>query len=534
MLIWFAIIQIFSLIGCQLHNEDLYPINSLTNPGDLFPFGGILPSSRIRHIVEVIHPYVFIYGGVSENNSLLDDLNIYDIRFQSWTGVISRLECCNQAEEIIERLGSDSKVPVSTLQTGFQGGIPPARADHGAAVLNNLLYMFGGMSSFGYMNDFFYFNVVELTWTTIRRVGASWPCRRAGHAMVSDSNNIVVFGGRSLLSDGSLFTLNDVWMYNAELNIWKTYPLKSSSMPLGRQYSACAIHYNNLWVFGGIDSVTGQTFNDLWSYDLILHQWTEQSPNSGSLYGFVPPPLHHASLLPSWDSPSLLIFGGISSGGSCGNTVCNPSNRSFYGQAYRYSFDVEVSSSTRLNNADSIFINNRQSTLIGDGSWSYARLISNEEWSAGGSGKYLKKYALEGLGYDRERGVMYEFGGVESSIKDQELLIASTSTSTSTSTHVSISSVISNEYHTPLPNTRTGEGEDIYESGGRLTKEYWDLSTGEQLRGNVDSPSVPDWWYEEFLDLDQRLNPTKIQFRKEFHEYSVQVEDVVLIKSQKP
>jgi hypothetical protein len=529
MLIWLGIIHIISVIDCQLLNEDLYPINSLTNPGDLFPFGGTLPSSRVRHIVEVIHPYVLIYGGVSENNTLLDDLNIYDIRFQSWTGVISRLECCNQAEEIIERLGSDSKAPVSTFQIGFQGGIPPARADHGAAVVNNLLYIFGGLSSFGYMNDFFHFDVVELTWTTIRRVGTSWPCRRAGHAMVSDGNHIVVFGGRSLLSDGSLVTLNDIWMYNVELKIWKTYTLQSSDMPLGRQYSASSIHYNHLWVFGGIDSVTGQTFNDLWSYDLILHQWTEQSANSGSLYGFVPPPLHHASLLPSSSSPSLLIFGGISSGGSCGNTVCNPSNRSFYGQVYRYSFDVDTTSSPRLNTADNIFINNRQSILVGAGSWSFARMSSNEEWSAGGSGKYLKKYALESLGYDRERGVMYEFGGVEYPMKEQELIPASTPTSS----HVSISSVISNEYNTPLPNTRTGEGADIYESGGRLTKAYWDLSTGEQLRGNVDCPSVADWWYEEFIVLNQRLNPTKVQFRMEFNEYTVQTEDIVLIKNQK-
>lgn len=517
---------------CQLQSpkrDGLYPVNSLTNPGDVFPFGGALPSPRIRHIVEVIHPYVLIHGGLSVNNTLLDDMNIYDLRSQSWSGVISRLECCNQAEEIVERLGSDSKVPVSTLKTGFQGGIPSARADHGAAVLNNLLYVFGGMSSLGYMNDFFHFDVVELRWTTIRGVTTSWPCRRAGHAMVSDSSNIVVFGGRSLLSDGSLITLNDIWIYNSELNRWKTYPLKSSSMPLGRQYSACTIHYNNLWVFGGIDSVTGVTFNDLWSYDLILHQWSEQSRNSGSLYGFVPPPLHHASLLPSPNSPSLLIFGGISSGGTCGNTVCNPSNRSFYGQAYRYSFDVEVTYSTRLISAESIFVNNRQSTFIGDGSWSYARLTSNDEWSAGGSGKYLKKYALESLGYDRERGVMFEFGGVESSIQEGKL----SPSSTPTTAHVSISSIISNEYHFPLPQTRTGEGDNIYESGGRLANELWDLSTGEHLRGNVDSPSVPDWWYEEFLDLNQRLNPSKIQFRKEFHEYSVQAEDVVLISSQK-
>jgi hypothetical protein len=523
-MLWVLRVLVLSQRGavCEANQDDLYPYNSLTDPGNIYPFGGSLPLPRIRHIVEVIDPFVVIYGGVSGDNILLDDLNIYDTRFQTWSGPISRLECCNQAEQVIERLGSDSTEPVSTFPLGFEGGIPSARADHGAAVVNNLLFTFGGISSFGYMNDFFHFDLMDLSWTSVQRVGNSWPCRRAGHAMVSDSENIYLFGGRTLLDDGSLVTLNDIWTFNLRLNTWTNSPLKSRALPLGRQYAACTIHYNHLWIFGGIDSPTGYTFNDLWSYDLILHQWTQRSSNSGSLYGFLPPPLHHAHLIPSPSSssspstPSLLIYGGLSSGGSCGNTICQPLNRSFYGQVYRFSFTVEDRTSSPLtNSAESIFINNRQPVVIseGGGSWSYARLSSNNEWGAGGNGKYLKKYALESIGYDRVRGLIYEYGGVEYSPA-----VESTSTQSQ-----------STNFNLPIAETRTGEGPDIYESGGRLTKEHWDLYTGEQLRGNVDSPSVPDWWYEEFLQLDQRMNPAKVNFRKEFHEYLTRLEDIVCI-----
>jgi hypothetical protein len=509
--------------ACQGDENQLYPYNSLTNPGDIYPFGGSLPTPRIRHIVEVIDPFVLIYGGISADNILLDDMNIYDTRFQTWSGPISRLECCNQAEQVIERLGSDSKQPVSTFPLGFEGGIPPARADHGAAVVNNLLFTFGGMSTFGYLNDFFHFNLTELTWTTISRGGSSWPSRRAGHALVSDSQNLYLFGGRTLLADNSLVTLNDLWTFNIQLNSWTNSPPKSTDTPLGRQYAACAIHYNHLWIFGGIDSPTGYTFNDLWSYDLILHQWNQRSSNSGSLYGFLPPPMHHAHLIPapssSWhpSTPSFLIFGGLSSGGSCGNTICLPLNRSFYGQVYRFSFTVnDITSSPLMNSVESIFIINRQPVMIGKGSWSYARLSSNNEWGVGGSGKYLKKYALESIGYDRVRGLVYEYGGVEYSPEVESESQSRSSASTN--------------FKLPIAETRTGEGPDIYESGGRLTKDYSDLSTGEQLRGNVDTPSVPDWWYEEFLELEQRLNPAKVNFRKEFHEYLTRLEDIVLVK----
>lgn len=517
---------IFCVVRCHLSNE-LYPPNSLTNPGDIYHFGGKLPTPRIRHIVEVVDPFVVVYGGLSENNTLLDDINIYDTRFQSWTGVVSRLECCNQAEEIIERLGSNIAGPVSSFSIGFQGGIPPARADHGASVVGGLLYVFGGLSSFGYMNDFFHFDVITLNWTTIRKIGKSWPCRRAGHAMISDDENIYIFGGRFLLADGKLATLNDVWIYDIQLKTWRNYPLQSTLTPLGRQYAATTIHYNQLWVFGGIDSPTGHTFSDLWSYDLKLHQWTQRTTNSGSASGFIPSPLHHAHLVASPSSPSLFLFGGISSGGNCGNKLCNPLSQSFYGQVYRYNFTVDVTSPPRFNTDDSIFVNKNQNVGIGDGSWSYARLSSNEEWGAGGSGKYLKKYALESIGYDRSRGLMYEFGGV-----DYPTELLSAPESTNSIAYFSISSIISNEYHFPIPETRTGEGIGIQDAGGILRKEYWDLYTGEQLRSNIDYPSVPDWWYDEFLTLDQALDSNKVQFRKEFHEYIVRVEDIVLIRNQ--
>lgn len=525
-LFWISFI-FFDLIACILQNK-LYPTNSLTNPGDIYHFGGKLPSSRIRHIVGVIDPFVLVHGGISENNTLLDDLNIYDTRYQSWTGVVSRLECCNQAEEIIERLGSDLSEPVSEFPVGFQRGIPPARADHGAAVVAGLLYIFGGLSTFGYMNDFFNFDVIKLTWNPIRKVGKSWPCRRAGHSMMSDDENIYIFGGRTLLSDGTLASLNDVWNYNIQLNTWRTYKLKSTISPLARQYSASAVHYNHLWIFGGIDSATGHTFSDLWSYDLKLHQWTQRTANSGSVSGFIPAPLHHAHLVPSPSTPSLFLFGGISSGGSCGNKVCKPLNRSFYGQVYRYKFTVDITSPPRSNTADSVFVNGNQEYLIGDGSWSYARLSSNEEWSAGGSGKYLKEYALESIGYDRSRGMIYEYGGVEYAQSISPLPENSPST-----TYFSISSIISNEYHYSIPETRTGEGENIRSAGGILRKDHWDIYTGEQLRSNVDYPSVPDWWYDEYLDVGQSLDPSKVRFRREFHEYTVRIEDIVLIMNQR-
>jgi hypothetical protein len=80
-------------VDLDLHtgmNDVLYPPNSLTNPGALYPFGGDLPSSRVHHSMALSDNYVIVYAGYNTDGSLLDDINMFDIRTQQWTGPILR------------------------------------------------------------------------------------------------------------------------------------------------------------------------------------------------------------------------------------------------------------------------------------------------------------------------------------------------------------------------------------------------------------------------------------------------------------
>ena len=180
---------------------------------------------------------------------------------------------------------------------------------------------------------------------------------------------------------------------------------------------------------------------------------------------------------------------------------------------------------------------------ISNGRWEYSRIQSNYEFDSGGSGKYLKKYGLEGIGYNRIKGTLYEFSGInyqEGSKNRPGNSIPNEGT----------------EYTLQLPNTKSGEGRNINDAGGRLLQKYWDLYTNEQLRENVDLPTVSTWWYNEFFELNQTILPTtpslpatssatatpssliyqeedQLIYRNELYEYTVNGMDIVLISREK-
>nr|XP_053635821.1 F-box only protein 42-like [Cherax quadricarinatus] len=80
-----------------------------------------------------------------------------------------------------------------------------------------------------------------------------------------------------------------------------TYP--SHIIPISRRYSHSACVFDSsMYVFGGCTS-TNTTFNDLWRFDLGLHEWTRLLTT-----GTYPSPKAYASMV-TWNN-CLVLFGG--------------------------------------------------------------------------------------------------------------------------------------------------------------------------------------------------------------------------------
>jgi hypothetical protein len=499
----------------SLSLNPLYPPNSLTNRGSIYEFGGILPTPRVRHTVDFLEPYVIVYGGVSPNETLLNDIHLFDVRFQAWSGPISRLECCNEAEQTVERLGSLNNDLVSSYRIGYHGGVPAARADHGAASFGTLFYIFGGESEYGLMNDFFQFDPIQLQWKAITGFRYSWPQRRAGHTMNAEDGKIVVFGGRSLIADNTIVSMNDAWIFVIDTLSWQ-YVRPIGETPCGRQYAASTIFSGHLWIFGGSDFVSSLFFNDMWSLDLSLHTWTRHSPNKGFLHGFLPPPLHHASLIPTYRTPGILVYGGIGSGGGCGGQGCGADTTAL-GQIYRFDITLNTWDTERVDYSQ--FIAPEDATFSSVGvmktEWQFAKISSDKSWDTGGSGKMTKRGALERIAVSKDRYLVFEFGGVEYIPADSEEL---TPVSSSSLWH-------SNNPPDRLP-PRSGQGSDLYDSGGNLVTDLWNTYTGEYLAQSVQIPVNHHWWYSNLLSA---VNSSAVVFRRVFREYTVDTSEIVLL-----
>ncbi|CAE7710745.1 unnamed protein product [Symbiodinium microadriaticum] len=515
-----AVAVIINIVEGQHSQNSLYPPNSLLNVGQLYNFGGTLPSSRIHHTAAYVEPYVLIYGGSSAEGDLLDDIHMYDIRMQKWTGAVTREECCNRVEEVVQRLGSTTDDHVSDLPIGFEGGLPAARAEHAVASSNGKMYMFGGVTAFGLMSDMFTFDPVTLRWVSITSVETSWPSRRAGHSLEASEGRLYLFGGRTDLYDGSPASLADVWVFDVARNTWTVSVDRRGSTPVGRQHAATTVYGKDLWIFGGMDYASELAYNDLWSFHLDTHKWTQFSSNSGNIHGFLPPPLHHAHLIPTYRDPGIMVYGGIGSGGSCGGAAC-AAHHTVIGQLYRFDITTEAWASVLENPSSRNTVPATERVVSGE--WQYARISSDVSDDTGGSSKLTKMVALERIAISSERFLVFEFGGVEFAVDN--------STVATVLPDSDIFPRANPMGDNPLATDRSTQGSHYYEAGGILHNDPWDLYTGEHTRENLEIPINTRWWH---LNTPQAVEEDDdISYVRQFRQYTIGGSDMVLLHTDR-
>jgi hypothetical protein len=334
-------------------NDNLYPQDALRNLGSLYPLAGKIPTSRVYHTVSCcLGEDVVVYGGYGSNGDILNDINIYDSRFQRLSGPLLQPECCNEAGQVIETLGTASQADIPSYygKKGFQGDLPLGRAEHGAAIVNsNTFYIHGGQTSlYALVGDLYSFTIDTLRWTRINAIGSQKPGARAGHCMsVVGGTRLIIFGGRGPVPGSAVgrssnpqytvstiytslygleknytsFTaptikaLNDVWEFDTLSKCWtqlstahrgtltgygaNNIATMPNVAPAGREHAAMTIVNERMYIFGGQDPVSGVIYSDLWVFDISAGTWQELIANSepsGISIVYVPP-LHSAHLI---------------------------------------------------------------------------------------------------------------------------------------------------------------------------------------------------------------------------------------------
>ena len=521
--------------GHSGESESHYPTNSLLNPGALYPLGGGLPPSRVHHSATYVNRYVIVFGGLSTAGTFLDDIHLFDTLSKTWSGPVLKKLCCNDDGSVIEALGADQETIhiLPSLKVGLEGDLPLARAEHTAVNIDDKMYIFGGLTADGFMNDMYVFDPIALRWSLVDYPLGPMPTRRAGHAATeSGSEQFVLFGGRTgntLNFTKDTRMMNDVWNFDRARQIWRHMRPTSAQAPSPRQYAAAVVMGGRLYIFGGIDGLSDVVFNDVWSFDLYSQTWSQLSPNSGSVQGYAPPPLYGSRLVPIVDfdgtaaTPAtglrrqgFLVYGGVGGGAACAGRRCKDLAVSI-GQVYKYEIiidDFPNNSSAKMLNSE--LASEVDNPVVYDdvksSGWRYARLAREDKNGEGGSdsayrGKRTKRYVLEAVALSLDRKIMYEFGGLEA--VDQELLDNGQTLGT-------------------VDGIRQSSAPVFMSGGGVIPEEPSDLESGERLRSSVDIPYNGVWHYKQsFVRTQPREEMDFIAFLNEFRTYRINPIDIV-------
>ncbi|KAF8499070.1 hypothetical protein F5888DRAFT_1611375 [Russula emetica] len=149
--------------------------------------GNEKPLPRSGHVSVTTGDRIIIFGGYGNPNTKFNDTWSFNISTRKWT----ELQCT--------------------------GPIPSPRATHAAVLIDDVMYVFGGLALDGTnLGGLTAFKLSTQRWTAFQDVGSS-PSGRSGHAMACDGTRVFVLGGELSLAaqvdEAKLIHVLDTSMY---------------------------------------------------------------------------------------------------------------------------------------------------------------------------------------------------------------------------------------------------------------------------------------------------------------------------------
>ncbi|KAK4476702.1 hypothetical protein RD792_015862 [Penstemon davidsonii] len=187
------------------------------------------------------------------------------------------------------------------VEPPISGVRPKARYEHGAAVIDDKMYIFGGNHNGRYLNDLQVLNMRSWTWSKVKvregTGGLTYSC--AGHSLIPwDGNKLLAVAGHAKDPSETL----QVKVFDLQTCTWST--LKTyGKPPVSRGGQSVTVAEQTLVIFGGQDANTS-LLNDLHILDMETMTWDEIDT-----LGVPPSPRSdHAAAVHA--DHYLLIFGG--------------------------------------------------------------------------------------------------------------------------------------------------------------------------------------------------------------------------------
>lgn len=182
---------------------------------------GAKPSGRYGHTLNMLGPKVLVFGGQVEG-FFFNDLVAFDLNTLGHAS--PRWELINPVD------GNES---------------PPSRTNHIAITHNDKLYVFGGTNGMEWFNDMWRFDPITRTWTMLKCSGFV-PQPREGHSAALVGDVIYVFGGRDV--DGN--DLGDLSAFKISTARWFTFQNMGPGPSPRSGHALCSVG-KRIYVVGG-------------------------------------------------------------------------------------------------------------------------------------------------------------------------------------------------------------------------------------------------------------------------------------------
>ncbi|TDL30173.1 galactose oxidase [Rickenella mellea] len=215
----------------ETQDDGLYLLNLVTREWTRISVHGPAPAGRYGHAVTMLGTRFFVFGG-QVDGEFLNDLWAFDPN------------------------SLKSKACWECIKPSSSTEGPACRTGHTCISYGDRIFMFGGTDGQYHYNDTWAFDVNTRQWTELKCIGYI-PSPREGHAAAIVDDVIYVFGGRGV--DGS--ALGDLVAFKISNQRWYMFQ-NMGPAPSIRSRHAMASVGRRVFILGGESSTPGKDVDD--------------------------------------------------------------------------------------------------------------------------------------------------------------------------------------------------------------------------------------------------------------------------------
>lgn len=219
---------------------------------ELITTTGDIPSARKGHSMVTFGDKIYLFGGTDESFAKSSARFSSSLKPMS---LLNHLSVYNVGEVWLEE---EPETPP-----------PPARYGHRAVIYNNKMYVFFGMGESEALDDIWEYDPETRQWREIIPVSLIKPAARDEHSATVVEDDVYIIGG--LDSEGN--PLSDCWKYNFSSNQWEERTSFGKA-----SYGHNAFYYNGfIHLYGGyLDDLILSAY--ILSYSIGDNQWSLNFP----------------------------------------------------------------------------------------------------------------------------------------------------------------------------------------------------------------------------------------------------------------